>query len=181
MTGLVGTLLTLARADTGRLIAERRSFDLADTVALILEQYTSVADEAGIDLRAEAEQTTLEADEDLLVQVLVNLIDNALAHTPRAGTVTVGCRSTEAAVRLWVTDTGHGIPPVDQARVFDRFFRVDAGRARLNGGTGLGLTICKAIIEAHGGTITLTSQIRQGTRVEAALPLSPPAAQSLAR
>jgi heavy metal sensor kinase len=181
MTGLVGTLLTLARADSGRLIAERRSFDLADTVALILEQYTPVADEAGIDLRAEAESAPLEADEDLLVQVLVNLIDNALAHTPRAGIVTVGCRSTEAAVRLWVNDTGHGIPPVDQARVFDRFFRVDSGRARLNGGTGLGLAICKALIEAHGGTITLTSRIEHGTRVEVALPLQPPAAQSFPR
>ena len=170
LTGLVGTLLTLARADTGRLVPDRSAFDLADTVALVLEQYAPVADEAGIDLRAEAEPAPLEADEDLLVQVLVNLLDNALAYTPRSGTVTVGCRSAAAEVHLWVSDTGRGIQSADQERVFDRFYRVDAGRARSNGGSGLGLAICRAIVEAHGGTIALTSRIGHGTRVEVALP-----------
>jgi signal transduction histidine kinase len=129
-----------------------------------------MADEAGIDLRAEAEPAPLEADEDLLVQVLVNLIDNALAHTPCSGNVTVGCRSAAAEVQLWVSDTGRGIEAADQQRVFDRFYRVDPGRARANGGTGLGLAICRAIVEAHSGTIALTSRIGQGTRVEVALP-----------
>jgi heavy metal sensor kinase len=170
MTGLVSTLLMLARADTRTLVPDRSGFDLADTVALILEQYTPMADEAGIDLRAEADPAPLEADEDLLVQVLVNLIDNALAHTPRAGTVTVGCRSVAGEVQLWVSDTGRGIQTADQERVFDRFYRVDAGRARVNGGTGLGLAICRAIVEAHGGTIALTSRIEHGTRVVVALP-----------
>jgi heavy metal sensor kinase len=170
MTGLVSTLLMLARADTRTLVPDRSGFDLADTVALILEQYTPMADEAGIDLRAEADPAPLEADEDLLFQVLVNLIDNALAHTPRAGTVTVGCRSVAGEVQLWVSDTGRGIQTADQERVFDRFYRVDAGRARVNGGTGLGLAICRAIVEAHGGTIALTSRIEHGTRVVVALP-----------
>jgi heavy metal sensor kinase len=170
MTSLVNTLLTLTRADTGSLVPDRSAFDLADTVALVLEQYTPVADEAGIALRAEAEPAPLEADEDLLVQVLVNLIDNALAHTPCSGNVTVGCRSAAAEVQLWVSDTGRGIETADQERVFDRFYRVDPGRARANGGTGLGLAICRAIVEAHSGTIALTSRIGQGTRVEVALP-----------
>ena len=170
LTGLVSTLLTLARADSVRLIPDRSAFDLADTVALVLEQYSPVAEEAGVDLRAEAEPTAIEADEDLLVQVLVNLLDNALAHTPRSGRVTVGCRSTGAEVQLWVSDTGHGIQSADQERVFDRFYRVDAGRARSDGGAGLGLAISRAIVEAHGGTITLTSRIGQGTRVEVTLP-----------
>lgn len=169
LTGLVSTLLTLARADIGRLVPDRSAFDLANTVALILEQYTPVAHEAGIDLRAETEPAPLEADEDLLIQVLVNLIDNALAHTPRSGTVAVGCRSA-AEVQLWVSDTGRGIRTADQERVFDRFYRVDPGRARVNGGTGLGLAICKAIVEAHGGTIAMTSRIEHGTRVEVTLP-----------
>jgi heavy metal sensor kinase len=170
MTGLVSTLLTLSRADAGRLVLDRSAFDLADTVELIREQYTPVADEAGIDLRAEAEPAPLEADEAKLVQVLVNLIDNALAHTPRSGTVTVGCRSAATEVQLWVSDTGCGIQTADQVRVFDRFYRVDPGRARANGGTGLGLAICRAIVEAHGGTIALTSRIDHGTRVEVSLP-----------
>ena len=170
LTGLVSTLLTLTRADTGRLVPDRSAFDLADTVALVLEQYIPIAEEAGIDLRAEAEPAPLEADEDLLIQVLVNLLDNALAYTPRLGTVTVGCRSAAAEVQLWVSDTGRGIQSADQERVFDRFYRVDAGRGRANGGTGLGLAICRAIVGAHGGTIALTSRIEHGTRVVVALP-----------
>jgi signal transduction histidine kinase len=160
----------LARADTRTLVPDRSGFDLADTVALILEQYTPMADEASIDLRAEADPAPLEADEDLLIQVLVNLIDNALAHTPREGTVTVGCRSVAGDVQLWVSDTGRGIQSADQKHVFDRFYRVDAGRARSKGGSGLGLAICRAIVEAHGGTIALMSRIGYGTRVEVALP-----------
>jgi heavy metal sensor kinase len=170
MTGLVSALLTLARADTGHLVLDRSAFDLADAVALIVEQYTPIADEAGIDLRAEAESAPLEADEDLLVQVLVNLLDNALTYTPRSGTVTVGCRPAAAKVQLWVSDTGRGIQCADQERVFDRFYRVDAGRSRSDGGSGLGLAISRAIVEAHGGTIALTSHIGDGTRVEVVLP-----------
>ncbi len=170
LTGLVSTLLTLARADTGRLVLDRSAFDLADTVALVLEQYTPIADEAGIDLRAETEPAPLQADEDLLIQVLVNLLDNAFAYTPRSGSVTVGCRSAAAKVQLWVSDTGRGIQTADQERVFDRFYRVDPGRSRANGGTGLGLAICRAIVEAHGGTIALTSRVGHGTRVEVTLP-----------
>ena len=84
--------------------------------------------------------------------------------------MTVGCLPAAGEVRLWVSDTGSGIPLADQARIFDRFYRVEAGRARANGGTGLGLAICKAIVDAHGGTIALSSQIGHGTRVELALP-----------
>ena len=78
LTGLVSSLLTLARTDTGRLVPERTEFGLRETVALIVEQYTPLADEAGIELRAETEPALIAADEDLLVQVLVNLVDNAL-------------------------------------------------------------------------------------------------------
>jgi len=170
LTGLVGTLLTLARADAGRLVPDRAPFDLAETVGLALEQYAPVAAAADVRLRNEAAPTPVVADEDLLVQVLVNLLDNAVAHTPAGGTVAVGCRLGEGRARLWVADTGRGIAPEHWARVFDRFYRVDAGRARTAGGTGLGLAICRAIAEAHGGTIALTSGPGRGTRVELTLP-----------
>ena len=173
LTGLVGTLLTLARADTGRLPLDRAPLDLADTVAVILEQYAPLAAEADAVLVDESSPAPLVGDEDLLVQVLVNLLDNALAHTPAGGRIAVGCRTAGDRVRLWVADTGAGIPPGHQARVFGRFYRVDTGRARQHGGTGLGLAITKAIAEAHGGTITLTSEVGQGTRVELALPRTP--------
>ncbi len=170
MTALVSTLLTLARSDAGQLAPERVPFDLADTTHLVLEQYAPMAEEAGVALRDEAAPAPLVADEDLVVQLLVNLVDNALAHTPVGGTVTAGCRTEIGRVHLWVADTGEGIAPEHVGRVFDRFHRVDAGRSRARGGTGLGLAICKAIAEAHGGTISLTSRVGSGTRVEMVLP-----------
>lgn len=174
LTGLVGTLLTLARADAGRLPLVRAPMDLADTIALLLEQYGPLADEAGVTLTDESSPAPLNGDEDLLIQLLVNLLDNALAHTPTGGRITVGCRTEGDRVHLWVADTGSGIPPEHQSRIFDRFYRVDTGRTRAEGGTGLGLAICKAIAEAHGGTISLASREGKGTRVELTLPRSHP-------
>jgi heavy metal sensor kinase len=170
MTGLVSTLLTLARADAGQLTLDRAPFDIADTVELVVEQYAPIAAEAGITLRGEPATAPLVADEDLLVQVLVNLIDNALAHTLAGGVVTVGCGMNDCHIRLWVSDTGEGIAPEHQDRVFDRFYRVDAGRSRERGGTGLGLAICRAIVEALNGSISLASELGRGTCVEILLP-----------
>jgi heavy metal sensor kinase len=170
MSSLVSTLLTLARADAGQLVLDRAPFDLADTIELVLEQYTPIAAEAGITLQGELETAPLVADEDLLVQVLVNLIDNALAHTSARGEVTVGCELDDGRIRFWVSDTGEGIAPEHQDRVFDRFYRVDAGRSRERGGTGLGLPICRAIVEALGGIISLASVPDRGTRVDILLP-----------
>jgi heavy metal sensor kinase len=170
MTGLVSTLLTLARADAGQLALDRVPFDVADTVDLVVEQYTPIAAEAGITLRAEPATAPLVADEDLLVQVLVNLIDNALTHTPAGGVVTVGCGMDTSHIRLWVSDTGEGIAPEHQDRVFDRFYRVDVGRTREQGGVGLGLAICRAIVEALGGRISLASVPDHGTRIDLLLP-----------
>jgi heavy metal sensor kinase len=173
LTSLVGTLLTLARADAGRLTLQHAPFDVSDTVAAVLEHYAPQAEEAGVMLNQETVAAPLVADEDLIMQILVNLVDNALAHTPVGGVVTVGCRSERGYVRIWVADTGEGIAPEDQAQVFDRFYRVDAGRTRARGGTGLGLAICKAIAEAHGGKIAMRSEVGRGTRIEVVLPDTP--------
>ncbi len=170
MTGLVSTLLTLTRADAGQLALDGAPFDVAETVELVVEQYTPIAAEASIALRSEAAPAPLVADEDLLVQVLVNLIDNALSHTPAGGTVTLGCGMDNGHIRLWVDDTGEGIAPEHHDRVFDRFYRVDAGRSRERGGTGLGLAICRAIVEALNGSISLASAPDRGTRVDVLLP-----------
>lgn len=175
LTGLVASLLALARADSGRLPLDAAPCDLAEVVAPVLEQYAPLAGEAGLALGSETAPTPVVADEDLLVQVLVNLLDNALAHTPAAGRVVVGCRpAADGGARLWVADTGRGIPPAHRDRVFDRFYRVDPGRARAAGGTGLGLAICRAIADAHGGTIAVGDEPAGGTRVEVRLPARPP-------
>lgn len=170
LTGLVGALLTLARADAGRLAPERAPFDLAETVAAVGEQYAPAAAEAGITVLRDTTPTPVVADEDLLVQLLVNLVDNALTHTPPGGVVTLGCRGEDQRVRLWVADSGEGIAPEHQARVFDRFYRVDVGRTRHRGGAGLGLAICQGIANAHGGSIALTSGPGHGARFELTLP-----------
>jgi signal transduction histidine kinase len=97
-------------------------------------------------------------DRERIGQVLGNLLDNALRHTPTGGTVTVASRPGEGdLVALTVTDTGDGIPAEHLAHVFERFYRVDASRDRAHGGSGIGLAIAKALVEAHGGRITVTS------------------------
>jgi heavy metal sensor kinase len=173
MTGLVGALLMLARADTGRLVAERAPLDLRDPTRFVAEQFRPLAGESGVSLTDRTEPALVVADHDLIVQVLVNLVTNALAHTPAGGTIELGCRTEGDRALLWVADSGVGIAPEHQARVFDRFYRGDTGRTRARGGSGLGLAICKAIAEAHGGEIGLQSAPGQGTTVELRLPSTP--------
>jgi heavy metal sensor kinase len=174
MTGLLATLLALARADTGRLPLEREPLDLVGMIGVLVEQYRPLTDETGITLVDESAPAELVGDGDLLIQVLVNLLDNAVAHTPTGGSIVIGCREDGEWVRLWVSDTGNGIPFEHQSRIFDRFYRVDEGRSREQGGVGLGLSISRAIVEAHGGTITLRSQPGSGTTVELVLPAAKP-------
>lgn len=171
LTGLVGTLLALARSDSGQLQIDRAPVDLCDTIDVIVEQYAESAERSGVSLTSEATSTLVTVDEDLIIQVLVNLVDNALAHTPAGGSITIGCRGSDSETKLWVADTGSGIAAEHQARVFDRFYRVDEGRARVHGGSGLGLSISRAIVEAHGGTISLSSTVGVGTRVEIKIPV----------
>lgn len=171
VTGLLSSLLLLSRADDQHLALERTRFDLADTIAAVVEQYGSAAGERGIELRNDAVSCPVYADTDLIIQVLVNLVENALAHTPEGGVVTIGCRPGTGTSTLWVEDTGSGIAPEHIPRIFDRFYRVDEGRSRDRGGAGLGLSICRAIVDAHAGTISLTSTPDKGTRVEIVFPV----------
>jgi len=96
-------------------------------------------------------------DEDRFAEVLGNLMDNALRHTPPGGTVTLSARTAHNDVELSVTDTGSGVAPENLDRIFERFFRADPARARSDGGSGIGLTITRAIVEAHGGRIAASS------------------------
>ncbi len=170
LTAIVHGLLTLARADADRLPLTKEPFDLADTIHLVIEQFAPRASALQVTLRDASSPTQVVADEDLLVQVLANLLDNALAATPPGGEIEIGCERQGDYARLWVHDTGIGIAPEHQPHVFERFYRVDAGRVREHGGAGLGLALCRAIVDAHGGTINLFSKLGQGTRVEIILP-----------
>jgi two-component system phosphate regulon sensor histidine kinase PhoR len=120
-------------------------------------------------------------DEGRLVQVLTNLLDNAIKYTPEGGTIAVGAKlaspigNAEPAARaidLSVADTGIGIPEEDRPRVFERFYRVDKARSRELGGTGLGLAIVKHIVEGHGGQVWVEANHPQGSRFVVRLPVN---------
>jgi len=169
---LVDTLFRLARADQDGIPVSASPFDLAETVEAIGEQYAPIAQAGGIMMVMETTSTPVTLDEDLMVQILVNLIDNALAHTPAGGSVALGCRMEGQEAVAWVHDTGIGIAADHLPHLFDRFYRVDAGRDRQHGGAGLGLAITKGIIEALNGFIAVESTPGQGTSVTVRVPVS---------
>jgi two-component system sensor histidine kinase BaeS len=109
-------------------------------------------------------------DASQIKQALINLLDNALRHTPSGGTITVRVDTHDTAIRLSVGDTGPGIDSQHLPHLFERFYRVDQARDRQSGGTGLGLAIVKEIVEAHGGRIEAQSQIGEGTTMTITLP-----------
>jgi two-component system phosphate regulon sensor histidine kinase PhoR len=123
-----------------------------------------------------ADLAAVVADRDRLVQILINLVDNAVKYTPEGGAVTVTARATgDGALEVAVADTGVGIPAADLPRITERFYRVDKARSRALGGTGLGLAIVKHLVLAHGGELRIESPQQRGTTVRFTLPIQPPA------
>lgn len=113
----------------------------------------------------------ISVDEDRIEQVLTNLIDNAIRHTPQDGTVTVSLANEFSYAKISVSDTGVGIPKEDLPYVFERFYKADKARTRSKGGTGLGLAIARNIVEAHGGNIKVESVEKEGTSFTFYLPM----------
>jgi two-component system, OmpR family, sensor kinase len=165
MRSLVDGLLTLARADSGRLDLDRRQVDLRQLVEEVVETYQPQAMRAGISLIAEvpADSVPASVDSVFMARVLENLVANAARHSPAGGSIVVSISTTSQQPVLRVADTGTGIDLADQPRIFERFFRADQSRSRSSGGSGLGLAICKSIVEAHGGVIRFESTPGKGT------------------
>ena len=161
---LAGSLLTLARADAGQIPLTLEPVSVSDIVTGALEQVRPLASQREIELRLATETAvTIQADEDLLLQLLLNLLDNAIKYTPAGGQVTTGWSLHDDQVTLWVRDTGPGIPDEHLPHLFDRFYRVDRARSRAEGGVGLGLAISRWIAEAHGGSISVESAQGEGS------------------
>ncbi|PYS58397.1 MAG: hypothetical protein DMF76_19300, partial [Acidobacteria bacterium] len=116
-------------------------------------------------------EVNFNGDDELLKRMLLNLLDNAVKYTAPGGDVSVALSTQNGSARIVVTDSGIGIPSADQPRIFDRFYRVDKARSRALGGAGLGLSIAKWIVEAHGGTICVESMANQGSEFIVELPL----------
>ncbi|MWV45975.1 two-component sensor histidine kinase [Paenibacillus sp. HJL G12] len=126
--------------------------------------------EKDLDMSADLSPVTIEADPDLLSQVWVNLLHNAIKFTPHGGTVEVRLEAGEDAVRVRVEDSGIGISEEDQAHIFDRFYKADKSRTRSGGGSGLGLSIIQKIVQMHQGSVTATSRLGEGTTMTVQLP-----------
>lgn len=170
MIRMVNDLLLLAQSDSG--VKLRREPVELDT--LLLEVHREMRPlAAGIQLRlGHEDQLTVVGDRDRIKQALLNLAVNAIQHTPQGGTVTLSLDQADGFARMSISDTGAGIDPADLPFIFDRFYRADQTRTRSSGGAGLGLAIVKWIAEAHGGNVTVTSELGQGSTFAFLLPMS---------
>ena len=178
MKTLTQSLLDLASVDGGPQSAQRSRVDLAHVAKECMERIRSRAAEREIMLQGELEPAEAICNPDRMRQVVTNLLANAVHYNRPPGTVQVSTRLIEGSVRLIVADTGIGIGPDDLPHVFERFYRVDKVRSRSEGHSGLGLAICKAIVEDENGTIEVTSQLGQGTTFTVTLP-APPAEETV--
>jgi signal transduction histidine kinase len=170
---LVSDLLFLAQIEAGKLGIERGQVDLNRVVEECIETSSPVADSLGIELISKIERVArLEGDRARLAQVLDNLVSNGLKFTPTGGRVEVRLSAQDGAAVLEVEDSGVGIPADEQEHLFERFFRSSTATENAIPGTGLGLTITKAIVERHGGRIEVESAENDGTTVRVQLPLA---------
>jgi len=170
MRSLIESLLTLARFDSGEVKIESRSFDVMRTVGDGIALVRPLADKRRITFQINLSPATATGDPDRIAQVITNLLTNAIRYNQDQGVVTVTLQSLPAETVLTVSDTGIGIPPEHLAHIFERFYRVDNARSRKDGGVGLGLAICKSIVTAHGGQISVSSHVNRGTKFEVRLP-----------
>jgi len=165
---LVKDLMFLARTDASELVLNVSPVELCGVLDEVCLKLAPMALQKKIDLDFDntcPEKGLVDADRDRLVQLFVNLIENALRYTPGGGRVSVELKRIADVFKVVVSDTGMGIPEEELERIFDRFYRVDKARARASGGTGLGLCICKWIVDAHKGEISIKSAEGMGTEV----------------
>lgn len=158
MRRLVTSLLELARLDAGQANLEQRPIDLTEVVTEAWEPLRALSKDRGITIQTNLSPAWCNGDPERLVQVATNLLTNAIVHNRAGGSVRVETRSDSGAGVLIVSDDGPGIAEMNLPRVFERFFRGDVSRSGKTGGTGLGLAISKAIVEAHGGKISVESR-----------------------
>jgi len=171
---LVEDLRTLSLADAGELQMETEPIGLGGLIGDVVRRMKGAARAKSIDLVVRLPDAPLPVigDAQRLTQVLLNLLTNALEHTPFEGRVTVSARQVERRARVAVQDTGEGIPSADLPHIFERFYRADRARSRETGGSGLGLSIARSLIEAHGGRIWAESVEGEGSTFVFELPLS---------
>ncbi|AFY61059.1 two-component system sensor histidine kinase RppB [Synechococcus sp. PCC 6312] len=172
LNGLVQDLLLLSRFDLDAVATNFQACDLKQIILDLMEEFAAIALEKQIHPTLAAESDIYGwGDEEQLYRLLGNLIINALHYSPTLGTVTITLNHSQSFARISVTDQGVGIPLAEQARIFERFYRVGCDRSRRSGGTGLGLAIAQSIVQHHHGRISVQSQVGVGSTFTVELPL----------
>jgi len=174
LSQLVDELQELSLAEAGELKLNCHVENINKIVTQAAAMRQELADAKGISLKIELTDISPQANIDSrrIIQLLLNLIDNSIRHTPDGGTITIATKKFDERIEISVGDTGEGIPAEDLPNVFERFYRVDKSRTRATGGTGLGLTIAKRIVEAHGGEIQVQSELGKGSSFAFSLPIT---------
>jgi signal transduction histidine kinase len=174
MADMVDKLLLLARADAGVLRPARLEIDVADLMFELQARWSGVAQRAGVRLTLRApDHGAVMADATFTRRILDNLVENAVRHSPKGGTVSLAARQETGAWVLEVQDEGPGIPPAHRAKIFDRFTRIDNARARNGfGGTGLGLAVSATLAEAQDARLVLVDDVRRGSLFRLIFPAS---------
>lgn len=168
---LVLDMIALSRVQSGEQSFEITDVSVGDVVERCVFDQQEAATAKGVSLQIETGPAAfVRADEEAVRQILQNLVDNAVKYTPGGGNVTVGWQALSSTVEISVADTGPGISPKHQERLFERFYRVDKARSRELGGTGLGLSIVKNLAISFGGSVSLESEIGKGSRFAVILP-----------
>lgn len=168
---LVEDLRVLSLVEAGKLPLEKSRFDASELVREIIGLVEAEAIERGLNLQCSIEgPLPIYADRQRIGQVIHNILANALNFTPEGGTVAIRARRVNSAVEISVSDTGPGIPPEDLPHIFERFWRKEPSRSRSTGGSGLGLSIAKELVEAHGGTIEVQSTVGKGSTFTVKIP-----------
>ncbi|HHW01066.1 MAG TPA: HAMP domain-containing protein [Clostridiaceae bacterium] len=167
---MVGDLEKLARYESENLILTKTNFDISELIRHIIKNFENDFLNKGIDIEFIGDEEKVTADKDKISQVIINLISNAIKYTPQGGKVEIRVKGLPDVTEISVKDTGKGILPEDLPHIFERFYRADKSRNRMTGGAGIGLTITKAIVEAHKGKIRVSSKVDGGTEFIVLLP-----------
>lgn len=170
MRTLIDSLLTLARADAGQLLSNFKPVDLCQVVRHSVAQHLPRVGHQELEIKLPAKPVTIQGDSTLMGMVISNLITNAMKYTPEHGRIQVQVATEGSHAIVSVTDNGIGIPEESLPHIFERFYRIDQSRNRTTGGQGLGLAICKTLVEAHHGSIACQSKAGQGTIFTICLP-----------
>lgn len=170
LNNIIHDLLDLSKLESGKTELKKRRVNLSRLLDEIVLSVQNRLRNKKLELKREIRANIFWGDEELLREVVLNLLDNAIKYTPEGGSIQIGSYETSGGSVFYIKDTGLGIPKESLPRIFERFYRVDKGRSRAMGGTGLGLSIVRHIVERHGGKVSVVSELGKGSQFSFIIP-----------